>query len=336
MKRDILLHGGALDLMKVRFPDAPSPWIDLSTGINPWPYEFSVDARYAVNHLPTAAEFKSCMRAMATAVGAEPDHLVLSPGSELLIRLLPTILSVRHVCVAARSYGDHANTWRSAGVATTESRNPLNEVDRCDAVVVCNPNNPDGHRWSRGDLSAARKRLAEKGGWLIIDEAYMDLYPDQSILTESTLDGLIVLRSFGKFYGLAGVRLGALFGPPPILQAMSERLGVWPVSGPALAIGAEAYRAVGWQNETRHRVSSARAKLDQVLERHGLQVIGGTELFRLARTECAETWWKGLSEQGIYARRFDWCDRSLRFGLPSTDDALARLDQALERISLSV
>ncbi|MEM7293605.1 MAG: threonine-phosphate decarboxylase CobD [Pseudomonadota bacterium] len=333
MKREILLHGGAIDLMKARFPDAPSPWIDLSTGINPWPYEFSVEPQETMNHLPTVAQFESCAAAMASAIGANADSLVLAPGSELLIRLLPTVLSVQRVCVTAQSYGDHISAWRSADVAVNEVLDPLAEIDHCDAVVVCNPNNPDGRCWSASELNHARERLAEMGGWLIVDEAYMDLHPEQSILTQTSTDGLIVLRSFGKFYGLAGVRLGALFAPRRILKKMSERLGVWPVPGPTLAIGTEAYDNFDWQIETRRQLSSARAKLDEVLTRHGLEVVGGTDLFRFVSTPSAETWWNGLAEQGIYTRRFNWCSRRLRIGLPASQDALTRLDGALERIN---
>lgn len=310
--------------------------MDLSTGINPWPYEFSVDTGKVTKHLPTAAEFAACAQAMSSAVGGESKQLVLAPGCELLIRLLPTILSVQRVSVVARSYSDHANAWRRAKAELIESPDPLSEIDRCDAVVICNPNNPDGRCWSREELRAARERLAARGGWLIIDEAYMDLYPEQSMLVDPLKDGLIVMRSFGKFFGLAGLRLGALFGPPTILSAMSERLGVWPVSGLALAIGVEAYRDASWQTETRRRLAVARAELDRVLQRRGLSVIGGTELYRLVRADCAENWWTGLGEQGIYTRRFDWCDEILRFGLPASDAELVRLDNALENISPSM
>ncbi len=333
MKRGILLHGGALDQMKARFPDAPRPWVDLSTGINPWPYEYSVDYSLSVHHLPTAAQFDACARAMSSAFGVAPEQLVLAPGSELLIRLLPTILSVRRVCVAARSYGDHASAWHSAGADLTESLDPLDEIDQCDAVVVCNPNNPDGRRWSPDRLRVAQERLAAKGGWLIVDEAYMDLEPEYSMLAGQSTDGLVVLRSFGKFFGLAGARLGALFAPPSILEAMSARLGVWPVSGPTLAIGSEAYGNRNWQVETRHRLASARAELDRALRRHGLDVVGGTDLFRFVRTESAETSWLGLAGQGIYTRRFDWCEKSLRIGLPASDESLERLCNALRQIS---
>ena len=333
MKRGILLHGGALDQMRARFPDAPRPWVDLSTGINPWPYEYSVDDRQSIHHLPTAAQFDVCARAMSSAFGVEPEQLVLAPGSELLIRLLPTILSVRRVCVAARSYGDHVSAWRSAGADLTESLDPLDEIDQCDAVVVCNPNNPDGRQWSPDRLRVAQERLAAKGGWLIVDEAYMDLEPESSMLAGQSTDGLVVLRSFGKFYGLAGARLGALFASPSILEAMSERLGVWPVSGPTLAIGAEAYINRSWQADTRQRLASARAELDRVLRRHGLDVVGGTDLFRFVRTPSAESWWLGLAGQGIYTRRFDWCDKSLRIGLPASDEALERLCNALHHVS---
>ncbi len=270
---------------------------------------------------------------MAAAINTPVEHLLLAPGSELLIRLLPTVLSVGRVCVASRSYGDHANAWGNAEVRLTESIDPLEEAGGSDAVVVCNPNNPDGRRWPIDRLRETRRALADKRGWLIIDEAYADLDPEQSMVGDGGRDGLIVLRSFGKFFGLAGVRLGAMVAPPSVRAAMNERLGVWPVAGPTLTIGTEAYGDIEWQIDTRRTLSAARGALDAVLQKRGLDVVGGTDLYRFVRVADARAVWRGLAERGIYVRRFDWCNRHLRIGLPTSDKELQRLSEALGEVT---
>ena len=326
---DDLLHGGALDRMRAAFPDAPEPWIDLSTGINPWPYPVPDKLLSACRHLPTRHEWNACRTAMASALAAPTDSLILSPGSELLIRLLPTVLTLRRVTILSPTYGDHARVWRAAGCDVNETEYPLADAGHADAVVVCNPNNPDGRVFGPADLEQAHAQLAAHGGWLIVDEAYADLVPANSLAPHGDADNLIILRSFGKFYGLAGIRLGALIGPRPLLDALSERLGVWPVSGPALAVGRKAYSDQVWQVATRRRLQAARESLDAVLVKTHLTIAGGCDLFRLVRTPDASGLWRQLAQHGIYVRRFDWSHDLLRIGLPPDTEAEKRLAAAL-------
>ena len=201
-----LRHGGALDRMRAAFPEAPEPWIDLSTGINPWPYPAAAIPPSAYTHLPTHSAWQACRSAMAASFGAKADSLILSPGSELPIRLLPTVIAPKRVAILSPTYGDHAHVWRMAGCDVIEVADPLDEAGRADAVVVCNPNNPDGRLFEADALLAARERLAAHDGWLVVDEAYADLMPARSLAPLAGTGNLIVLRSFGKFFGLAGIR----------------------------------------------------------------------------------------------------------------------------------
>ncbi|WP_321490068.1 threonine-phosphate decarboxylase CobD [uncultured Hyphomonas sp.] len=328
MKED-LLHGGALDQMRAAFPDAPTPWIDLSTGINPRPYPLTDIPPDMHNHLPMQSEQHACRMAMAGAIGAAPDSLLLSPGSELLIRLLPTLLSPQRVVIQSPTYGDHARVWRASTCEVIQTEDPLAEAGQADAIIICNPNNPDGRVFSSAELERVRLQQAARGGWLIVDEAYADLAPAISLAPSGGTDNLVILRSFGKFFGLAGVRLGALIGPEQLLRSMSERLGVWSVSGQALAIGRRAYLDHAWQAETRERLSAARARLDILLTDAGLNIAGGCDLFRLVHTPDAATLWQQLAREGIYVRRFDWSDCLLRIGLPPDEEAERRLADAL-------
>ena len=253
MKND-LLHGGSLDHMREAFPGAPEPWIDLSTGINPWPYPVPHFPSDTLQHLPTEAAYNHCRTAMANALGARPDTLALAPGSELLIRLLPRIIAPNCVVVLQPSYGDHAQVWRAAGCEVIETHDPLSRAKTADAVVLCNPNNPDGRLFDPSELNALRRELAKRGGWLIVDEAYAELTSDLRLAQYGGEPGLIVLRSFGKFFGLAGLCLGAIFAPDKILAEMTNLLGVWPVSGLALEVGAQAYADRAWQADMRKRL----------------------------------------------------------------------------------
>ena len=322
-------HGGRIDVMARAFPHAPEPWLDLSTGINPWPYVVPTLAPEAWTRLPTEEARKVCEGAMANAFGCAPEACRAVGGTEIAIRLLPSILRSRSVAVRSPSYADHRHSWHSAGADVLEIEDPLEVVDDVDTVVLVNPNNPDGHRWSVGEMEEARRRLTRRGGWLIVDEAYADLDPEASMAPAAGRAGLIVLRSFGKFFGLAGVRLGAFLAPPGVLDELGEKVGGWDVSGPALAVGEAAYADKIWQKKTRNRLADASLALQQVLSDAGLQDAGGTELFRYVKTEDAAAVWRGLAENGVAVRRFENCNQALRFGLPPDPQSLSRLAKAL-------
>ncbi len=322
-------HGGALDSMRRRFPEAPEPWIDLSTGINPWPWPAPASHYSGLNRLPGAAELASCEAAMAAAFGAPRETVLAAPGSEMLIRLLPTVLQPRRVAILAPSYGDHAQVWKQVDCELVETRDPLADA-AADAVVICNPNNPDGRRFERTELTEALSRLTARGGWLIVDEAFADLEPGLSMAPLAGSGNLLALRSIGKFFGLAGLRLGALLAPPEVRRAMADRLGSWRVSTPALSIGAAAYRDLSWQAETRTRLAAAAQGLRDLLDQGTYRLAGGTNLFTYVETEDSHEVWTHLAESGIYVRRFSWSRRHLRIGLPADAIAAERLAAALD------
>ncbi|MEM1139589.1 MAG: threonine-phosphate decarboxylase CobD [Pseudomonadota bacterium] len=328
MSRD-LVHGGALDAMREAFPHAPEPWIDLSTGINPWPYPSTVVTPEDLARLPTRSAFDACREAMAAAIGAPAQSLVLAPGSELIIRLLPDVIRPRRIAILTPTYGDHAAAWERAGAEILKTEDPLPLAPSVDAIVLTHPNNPDGRLFDRCALETARRALKARGGWLIVDEAFADLAPERSLAPQGGADGLIVLRSFGKFFGLAGLRLGALIAPAPVRDAMADRLGAWPVSGTALAVGTRAYADTAWQIRTRTALGDAAARLNAILKAGGMRPVGGTSLFRFVETDDAYTAFNRLAGAGIYGRRFAWSQTHLRVGLPADAEAEARLRAAL-------
>ncbi len=326
-------HGGALDQIQAQFPDVTKPWIDLSTGINPWPYPTDLLRGNTYRHLPTRSAYEACRKAMAATLGAPLNALCLGPGSELLIRLLPLWLNLSRVAILTPTYGDHAEVWQHAGCELIETSEPLELAGKVDAVIVCNPNNPDGRLFDKDALLNALAAQRKRDGWLIVDEAYCDLRPDHSLASHGGEDGLIVLRSFGKFFGLPGMRLGALIGPPNVIAQCTEQLGAWPVSAGALEIGAAAYADHEWQEETRFTLVEARRLTDLILEPFARGPIIGTDLFRYIQVEDAHAVWRHLMRAGIYVRRFETQAHDLRIGIPGNDVSLARLNEAFSLLT---
>ncbi|ASG24656.1 threonine-phosphate decarboxylase CobD [Nitrospirillum viridazoti] len=326
-------HGGDLTQAAALFPDAPGPWVDLSTGINPWPYPLPAIPPAAWTALPTRGGLQALLAAAAMAYGAPaPDSLVAAPGSELLIQTLPRLRATGEVAIVGPTYGDHARAWAAAGHAVRAVTVPGDAVDAADVVVLCNPNNPDGRTWDAEALLDWAARLAARGGWLVVDEAYADLDPARSLCRHAGALGLVILRSFGKFFGLGGVRLGFVLAPPALLDAVRLALGSWAVSGPALAVGAVALADLDWQAATRRRLAAAADALDGVLRAGGLRVIGGTALYRLGDAGDAAALWRHLACAGLWTRPFPehaGCQGWLRLGLAADRGVLDRLGAAL-------
>lgn len=331
MTRDELLsgHGGRIDAMARAFPDAPLPWLDLSTGINPFPYPLPPIAPDAWTRLPTSATRDACEIAMARAFGCTHEACRAVAGTEVAIRQFPAILRAQEVALRVPSYADHVQSWKAAGARIAQCADPLECAGAVDIAVIVNPNNPDGYCWPVDRIEAARVAMARRGGWLIVDEAYGELDPQASVAHLAGRDGLIVLRSFGKFYGLAGVRLGAVLAPPEVLAALDRRLGGWDVSGPALALGAIAYADADWANATRAKLAGAMRDCRALLLDAGLEDIVGTDLFRYVRAADAAGLWQRLARAGIAVRRFADDAHHLRFGLPDSQASLERLSRAI-------
>ena len=327
----ILDHGGNVAAAMVRFPAAPTPWIDLSTGVNPWPYPVPRLPATAWTRLPDCEAESGLRAAAAEAYGApDADCVAAAAGSQALIQLLPRLRAASRVAVLEPTYAEHALCWRAVGhaVVAVDSFNALQAPD-LDVAVVVNPNNPDGQRHPAPALLQLAETLAARRGWLVVDEAFGDLTPELSLAGAADSPGLIVLRSFGKFFGLAGLRLGFALSAPPLAARIRDALGPWPVNGPACALGPLALSDSDWVRATRDHLVTAAERLDRLLVAHGLEVVGGTSLFRLARAERAAALFTALAQAGILVRPFDRHPHWLRFGLPPNPAACDRLEQAL-------
>ena len=326
---EAIVHGGDLDAISRRYPDAPRPWIDLSTGINPVPYPVPPIPPASWQRLPAASEERA-LRATATArYGVDaPEQIVAAPGTQALLQILPRLRPCSTVTVLAPTYEEHARCWRGGGhrVSLTDDVGRLADAD---VAVVVNPNNPTGRLLARETLVSLAATLRRRDGLLIVDEAFIDLYPANASLATDLPPATIVLRSFGKVYGLAGVRLGFAISAEDIAQQLREQLGPWAVSGAALAIGMAALADEAWLHQTRARLVKDCARIDGLPSKAGCVAIGGTPLFRLVASTGATDIAERLARRGIHVRRFTAQPNWLRFGLPGDEAAWQRLTQAL-------
>lgn len=322
-------HGGDLAAAEARWGRPAQGWLDLSTGINPMPYPIPAIAPAAWHRLPQHDRLRRLLETARSCYSAPAEApIVAAPGTQILIQLLPRLRPGARVAILGPTYGEHAACWAAEGaaVATVGS---LEEAAPAEVAVLVNPNNPDGRIVDSGRLLALADDLAARGGLLVVDEAFAEVTPGASVASEAGRPGLLILRSFGKFFGLAGIRLGFALGAATEMERLAEWLGPWAVPGPAIEIGIAALSDRGWQDETRARLLSAARRLTDLLLAHGFADRGGTDLFRLAEHPQAARLWDRLGRAGILVRPFPDRPALLRFGLPGDEDGFARLTDAL-------
>ncbi len=305
-------HGGGIDEAIAKWGGTRDSWLDLSTGINPVPYpigDFPADAWTA---LPDK-DAQEDLLAAARTFWKVPDDLAIlaAPGASALIARIPALAPAGRVDIPTPTYNEHAAAFEAQEWEVTS--------DAPDARVLVHPNNPTGRLWTSADLTAPT---------MVIDESFCDICPAASLVEEARKPGRIVLKSFGKFWGLAGARLGFAIGDPALVAKLADFIGPWAVSGPALRLGAQALRDEAWASETRARLAEEAKRLDTLLEAKGARVVGGTDLFRLYDVDDAAVWQGKLARNHVWSRIFPYSKTYLRLGLPAPD-RWAQLEAAL-------
>lgn len=324
------LHGGKVEAASALFPSARRPWIDLSTGISPWAYPHATLPIAAFTRLPEADLVAQLESAAANAFGVKnPEQVVALPGTDLGLRLLEPIFPRRRIAVVRPGYSGHLLAWKRSSVAEVSADSLEAAAETNDVIVLANPNNPDGRLISTDRLRGVAKTLASRNCTLVVDEAYADVAPEHSLCAEAG-DNLIIFRSFGKFFGLAGVRLGFVITSSTHTRSFRQLVGDWPICGPAAVSGQAAYRDLGWQSEQRERLKQAGARLDALLVDAGLELVGGTPLYRLARCADADSLFRQFAACGILIRPFNEDPRLVRIGLPADEEQWSRLREALK------
>ncbi|HYQ39364.1 MAG TPA: threonine-phosphate decarboxylase CobD [Pseudomonas sp.] len=324
----MLEHGGRLRAAAQRYGIPLGDWLDLSTGLAPEPWPLPAIPVEAWARLP---EDDDGLEAAAAACYGAPAALAVA-GSQAAIQALPQLRPASRVGVLEPCYAEHAHAWQRAGHCLVRLAAEAIDVqlDQLDALVLANPNNPTGQRFAPAQLLDWHGRLQARGGWLLVDEAFIDCTPEFSLAAHSDRPGLIVLRSFGKFFGLAGIRLGFVLAEAALLASLRERLGPWAVSGPARVVGLEALDAASAGARLARAAELQRhgKALAELLRTHGLTPAGGTALFHWLPTPQAAVLHDFLARRGILVRLFN-DPASLRFGLPADEAGWQRLAQAL-------
>jgi cobalamin biosynthesis protein CobC len=323
----MLEHGGNLQQAAQQYGRPLADWLDVSTGINPQHYPIPALAPALFQRLPPVTD---TLHAAARAYyGCQ--HVLACAGSQAALQVLPTLRAPCRVAMPRTMYQEHAHAWQRAGhqVQFFDQMPDDHLLKNTDVLLVCNPNNPTGQLYPSDTLLGWHAQLAARGGWLVIDEAFMDTTPAYSLASHSGQTGLWVLRSLGKFFGLAGLRVGFLLGEPQALTQVESLLGPWTITGPSQLIASQALADHDWQQQMRAQLPLQSGQLAQLLSQHGLTPTGGTDLFQYVLHPASHALQQALAKEGVWTRYFA-SPQALRFGLPPASD-WPRLAQALRQ-----
>jgi len=323
----MLEHGGRLQRAVEQYGIAREDWLDLSSGIAPWPFPLAQIPQRAWARLPETEDGLEQAARLYYGVA----QLLPVAGSQAAIQALPRLRPRGQVGVLSPCYAEHAEAWQRAGhqVRELSEAEVDGQLDDLDVLVLVNPNNPTARVLSRQTLLAWHQRLSQRGGWLLVDEAFMDNTPAASIAADSHREGLIVLRSFGKFFGLAGVRLGFVLAEPLLLRALAEEIGPWSISGPTRILGEACLRDTAEQQAQAERCARASAHLAALLGDAGLAPAAGCDLFQYLPHADAAWIHAFMARRGILLRLFER-PAGLRFGLPASEADWLKLAAALD------
>jgi cobalamin biosynthetic protein CobC len=325
-----LVHGGNLAAARQMFPNAIEPFIDLSTGINPYPYPVPEIPSDRFFRLPDQTGIGRLAATAAQSYGApSKDHVVPAPGTQILLPQVAMLVAPGRAAILGPTYAEHQRAATLAGHRANEVVD-IDQLRSANLAVVVNPNNPDGRIVPRAELLDLARDLRQRDGILVVDEAFADVVSsDISLAGSLDCGNIVLLRSFGKFFGLAGLRLGFALAAPHLATRLDALLGPWAVSGPAVFIGEKALADASWKKQMIERLADAARRLDSVLTDSELEIVGGTSLYRLTRSSGAQQLFNHLGHAGILVRRFADHPAWLRWGLPDSETAWQRLSAAL-------
>ena len=309
-------HGGGLDVAISKYGGTREQWIDLSTGINPSSYTIPKIPKHFWNSLPDSKAQKELL-IQAGEFWDVPNNsdIMAASGVSQLIAVLPNLLPVNRVRIISPTYNEHAAAFRSNGWEVGDAGN---------VQVIVNPNNPDGHYHSISEEDTKNFELN------IIDESFCDISPDKSLIHLAKQNNVIILKGLGKFWGLAGLRLGFAIASPKLIETIISHVGPWSISGPAQFIGKAALSDNNWIHNTRIRLKKDSVRLDKLISSNNIKPIGGTDLFRLYKTTNAQKIHDKLAQNFIWSRVFPYSENWLRLGIPGDQSAWERLAKALE------
>jgi len=324
----LLKHGGRLLEAAQQYQIPTSKWLDLSTGINPNGYPVPNIPDSIWQRLP---EEQDELISTAQNYYRSPSILAVA-GSQAAIQSLPLLRSAGTIGIITPSYAEHAYAWEKAGhkILTMAASEVNQHIHLLDTLILINPNNPSAETFTQKQCLSWLEKLNQRQGWLIIDEAFIDTTPELSLSKLAPLKGLIILRSIGKFFGLAGLRAGFVLAEPSVLNPLNELLGPWALSNPSRFVCTQALQNTAWQEEARQQLQQQSQRLNILLKQHQLSPTGSTHLFQWVQTEQATYIHEQLAKQAVFTRLFKQ-PASLRFGLPANEAAWQHLESALQK-----
>ena len=328
-------HGGDLLEAQKKYKDV-SEWIDLSSGINPHPYKDFKLAKSIYNSLPSGQAIRELLSAAAVYYKLKDDSSIIAyQGAQGLINIFPYIFSEikkKKVQVYSPTYIEHYKSWVNAGYTIKLIVSFEKEIDPSGITIIVNPNNPDGKLFNKDALIVLQNRIQEKNGLLIIDESFMDPTPDEKFNYSIEKKNLIIIRSFGKFFGLPGLRLGFAFGDHKYINQISNFIGPWPISSSSIDIALKAMSDIQWIKQTINQLEILSKDLELALNAINIPIIGGTLLFKLVKFEDAGKIHNLLAKDGIWTRKFIYNNNWLRLGIPKDRVELNYLFNSLQNI----
>jgi len=350
-----IIHGGQLSKVAKQFGIPEQEWLDLSTGIAPFSYAIPAISEKIWQDLPTISP--SLIRAAQQYYQAKFCWPVA--GSQQLIEKLPSLWNDKnsaiesgkkqHAYLPKVGYKEHQRAWSLAGYQIHFYQDALpDNIEKNSIVVVINPNNPLTDTFSIQQLTQLKAHCQQQKALLIIDEAFADIFPsefsfvphltnynennnDSANDNENESDDLIVLRSFGKFFGLAGIRIGFACTTEIWRDIIKESIGPWSINGPALFIAEQALQDTQWQIEQSLRLEKYSKKLQELLKLHLPNAsIKANALFITVFLDNAASVYEKLCQQGVYVRLTDE-QNALRFGV-GNDQQLLHLTGVLNKL----
>ncbi len=327
----MLKHGGNLLAAAAEENIPIDEWLDLSTGISPTSYPIPAIPDRAWHRLPEDED--NLLDAAHHYYGT--SNLIATAGSQAALQVIPrlrhAISGPSRVAFLKPSYNEHAHAWATNGHSTTEFTSTAELLDAAcahDVIVLCNPNNPTGHLWNKEELLSVHRTVSSNGGWLIVDEAFIDSQPGASIISHTGAGGLIVLRSMGKFFGLAGMRMGFVAAWTAFLQEIQEALGPWTIAGPSRFVATTALMDTEWHATQCHQLRTLSDRLKYALNVSGYEPAGSTDYFHWITPSHATDLHRQWRQQGILTRLFE-DPTGIRIGLATTEDEYRILEEVL-------
>ena len=311
-------HGGNLDKAISFYGGKESEWIDLSTGINPNSYPIPKLSISDWRSLPTKTEIKD-LESIIKSKQKISSEIIMVPGAQMAINFLPFLLKGEgtEVRILTPTYNEYNYCFTNTGFKVNSCQK-FNQLFNSDIAIIVNPNNPDGKIYEINELFELSKSVKI----LIVDESFIDSVECDSIVNQLNEDvsNIIVIRSFGKFFGLAGLRLGYVFSGKEIIRKFKRFFGPWQISKMSVKIATIAFSDDVWIKKTKNNLNEKANAIDNLMKKINWKITGGTNLFRLYSTSNSDLAQKLLAEKFIWSRKFSYSKKWIRLGIPNERD----------------